>query len=188
VTSAPDRLRILRTSESVAIVGASDKPSRASYFVATYLLSSSPYRVYFVNPGLRKALGRPVYPSLADLPEVPDIVDVFRRHDDIPAVADEAVAVQVKVLWLQLGLWHDEAAATAAAGGLDVVMNRCLKIEHARFHGGLHLAGFDTGVVSSKRQVLVRRRVAWPTVSSPEAVAGMASSAAGRRPQPPRPS
>lgn len=146
-----DRMRILRTTTSVAIVGASANPARASYFVASYLLSSSSYDVYFVNPRATEILGHPVYPSLADLPVVPDLVDVFRRHDDLPGVLDETVAVGAKTLWLQLGLWHDDVARGGEAAGLDVVMNRCLKIEHARFHGGLHLAGFDTGVISSRR-------------------------------------
>jgi predicted CoA-binding protein len=152
--SAPERLAILRKTQSIAIVGASDKPSRASYFVATYLLSSSRYRVYFVNPVATEILGRPVYKSLSDLPEVPDLVDVFRRHDDLPSVLEETIAVGAKTLWLQLGSWHEDVAAKAESAGLEVVMDRCIKIEHARFHGGLHLAGFDTGVISSKRQVL----------------------------------
>lgn len=152
--SAPERLAILRRTQSIAIVGASDKPSRASYFVATYLLSSSRYRVYFVNPVASEILGQPVYKSLADLPEVPDLVDVFRRYDDLPSVLEESNAIGAKTLWLQLGSWHEEVAAKAEAAGLEVVMDRCVKIEHARFHGGLHLAGFDTGVISSKRQVL----------------------------------
>ena len=152
--SAPERLNILHRTRSIAIVGASDKPSRASYFVATYLLSSSPYQVYFVNPVIDEILGRPVYKSLADLPETPDMVDVFRRHDDLPDVARDAAEVGAKSLWLQLGSWHEEAAAIAEEAGLDVVMDRCVKIEHARFHGGLHLAGFNTGVISAKRQVL----------------------------------
>ncbi|MFP3714484.1 CoA-binding protein [Puerhibacterium sp. TATVAM-FAB25] len=149
--SAPERLAILRATKSIAIVGASDNPARASYFVATYLLSSSPYDVYFVNPRAESILGRPVYRSLADLPVVPDLVDVFRKHDDLPGVAQEAVDAGAKTLWLQLGSWHEEAAAIAEAAGLDVVMDRCVKIEHARFHGGLLLAGFDTGVISSRR-------------------------------------
>ncbi|CAG7614698.1 CoA-binding protein [Leucobacter soli] len=152
--SAPARLGILRRAKSIAIVGASNNPARASYFVATYLLASSPYDVYFVNPRADEILGRKVYASLADLPVVPDIVDVFRKHDDLPEVAREAVAIGAKTLWLQLGSWNEEAAAIAEAAGLDVVMDRCVKIEHARFHGGLHLAGFDTGVISSKRQVV----------------------------------
>ena len=152
---APERLALMRRAKTVAIVGASDKPSRASYFVATYLLSSSPYTVYFVNPAAKEILGRPVYASLADLPEVPDIVDVFRRHDDLPTVLQESIAAGAGTLWLQLGSWHEDVARDAEAAGLDVVMDRCLKIEHARFHGGLNLAGFNTGVISSKRQLTV---------------------------------
>ena len=151
--SAPERLSLLRSAKSIAIVGASDKPSRASYFVATYLLSSSPYKVYFVNPVAKEILGQPVHASLADLPETPDIVDVFRRHDDLPTVLEEAKAVGAKTLWLQLGSWHEDVARDAEAAGLNVVMDRCVKIEHARFHGGLNLAGFNTGVISSKRQL-----------------------------------
>lgn len=150
------RFALLRRSTSVAIVGASNNPARASYFVGTYLLSSSSYDVYFVNPRETEILGQPVYASLADLPVVPDIVDVFRRHDDLPGVAQEAVDVGARALWLQLGSWNEDAAAVAEAAGLSVVMDRCIKIEHARFHGGLHLAGFDTGVISSRRQLLGR--------------------------------
>lgn len=153
---AAQRLNILRDTKTIAIVGASNKPSRASYFVATYLLSSSKYKVYFINPVLDEILGQPVYKSLADLPESPDLVEVFRKHEDIPGVLDEALAVGAKTLWLQLGTWHEEVAHRAEAAGLNVVMDRCVKIEHARFHGGLHLAGFDTGVISSKRQVVSR--------------------------------
>ncbi|WP_129787434.1 CoA-binding protein [Promicromonospora panici] len=149
--SAQERLRILRSTTSIAIVGASANPARASYFVATYLLSSSPYDVYFVNPRATEILGHPVYPSLADLPVVPDLVDVFRRHEDLPSVLDETLAVGTKTLWLQLGSWHEDVARNGEAAGLNVVMDRCVKIEHARFHGGLHLAGFDTGVISSRR-------------------------------------
>lgn len=152
--SAAQRLQILRETTSIAIVGASNKPSRASYFVATYLLSSSNYRVYFINPVVDEILGQPVYKSLADLPETPDLVEVFRKHDDLPGVLDEALAVGAKTLWLQLGSWHEEVAERAEAAGLNVVMDRCVKIEHARFHGGLRLAGFNTGVISSKRQLL----------------------------------
>jgi predicted CoA-binding protein len=151
--SAPERLNILRNAKSIAIVGASDKPSRASYFVATYLQSSAPYRLYFINPTATEILGQPVYKSLADLPEQPDIVDVFRKHDDLPSVLEEAKAVGAKTLWLQLGSWHEQVARDAEAAGMNVVMDRCIKIEHARFHGGLNLAGFNTGVISSKRQV-----------------------------------
>lgn len=149
--SASERLAILRRTKSIAIVGASANPARASYFVATYLLSSSPYEVYFVNPRATEILGHPVYPSLAALPVVPDLVDVFRRHDELPTVLEETLAVGARTLWLQLGSWHEEVARLGAAAGLEVVMDRCVKIEHARFNGGLHLAGFDTGVISSRR-------------------------------------
>ena len=151
-----DRFSILRRARSVAIVGASNNPARASYFVATYLLSSTAYDVYLVNPREAEILGQPVYASLADLPVVPDIVDVFRRHDDLPGVAQEAIEAGAHTLWLQLGSWNEDAAAIAEGAGLSVVMDRCIKIEHARFHGGLHLAGFDTGVISSRRQLLAR--------------------------------
>ncbi len=154
---AAERLSLLRRTKTVAIVGASDNPARASFFVGTYLLSSSPYEVYFVNPRADEILGHKAYASLADLPVVPDLVDVFRRNEDLPGVAQEAVDVGAKALWLQLGSWNEEAAAIAEAGGLEVVMDRCIKIEHARFHGGLHLAGFNTGVISSKRQEISRR-------------------------------
>jgi uncharacterized protein len=149
--TAVERLRILQTAESVALVGVSPNPIRSSNFVASYLVRT-PYRTHMVNPAAESVLGRPSYPSLADLPEVPDIVDVFRRHDAIPAVVDEAIAVGAKVVWLQLGLRHDEAARRAVDAGLLVVQDRCLKIEHARFSGSLHLAGFNTGVISSTRR------------------------------------
>lgn len=150
---AQARKAILDRTRTVAMVGASANPARPSYFVATYLLSSSTdFEVYFVNPRETDILGRPVYPSLEALPVVPDLVDVFRRPEDLPAVAAEAIEVGAKTFWAQLGLRSEEAAQTAHAAGLDVVMDRCLKIEHARFHGGLHLAGFDTGVISSKRR------------------------------------
>ena len=129
-------------------------PARASNFVATYLLASTDYQVYFVNPNATQILGRPVYPTLAALPVVPDLVDVFRRRPDLPAVLDEVLALPagVRTLWLQFGLFDVDVARRAEAAGLEVVMDRCLKVEHARFHGGLHLAGFDTGVISARRR------------------------------------
>jgi predicted CoA-binding protein len=149
--SALERLQILQTAESVALVGVSPNPLRSSNFVATYLIRT-PFRIYMVNPAADEILGRPSYPSLADLPEVPDIVDVFRRHDAIPGVVEEAIAVGAKVVWLQLGVRHGEAARTAMDAGLLVVQDRCLKIEHARFSGRLNLAGFNTGVITSTRR------------------------------------
>lgn len=151
--SAKERLGILRRARSVAIVGASPNPARSSYFVGTYLQQSSDYRVYFVNPNATEILGQPAYPDLASLPEVPDIVDVFRKASDIPSVMDDAIAVGAPTVWVQLGIWNEEAARYGESKGLAVVMDRCIKVEHARFHGGLHLMGFDTGVISAKKQV-----------------------------------
>jgi predicted CoA-binding protein len=150
--SALERQELLRRTRTVAVVGASSKPQRASNFVATYLLASTNYDVYFVNPNETEILGRPVYPTLAALPVVPDLVDVFRRPAELPEVLAEAIDVGATTFWLQFGLFVPEIARKAEAAGLAVVMDRCLKIEHARFHGGLHLAGFNTGVVSSRRQ------------------------------------
>ena len=154
--TAGERQEILDRTRTVAVVGASDNPSRASYFVATYLLSTTPYEVWFVNPRVDEILGRPVYPSLAELPGVPDLVDVFRKPADLPGVLGETIAVGATTFWLQLGLSDDALATRASDAGLEVVMDRCLKIEHARFHGGLHLAGFDTGVITSRRRPLRR--------------------------------
>lgn len=150
---AKQRQRILNAAKSVAIVGASPKPQRSSYFVGTYLQQSSDYRVYFVNPNETEILGQPAYASLQDLPEVPDIVVVFRRGSDIPSVIDEVVAAGAKTIWVQLGIWNEQAAYQGEAEGLTVVMDRCIKVEHARFHGGLHLLGFDTGQITSRRGV-----------------------------------
>jgi uncharacterized protein len=104
-----------------------------------------------VNPRAEEILGQPVYPDLASLPEVPDVVDVFRRGSDVPEVMDDALAVGAKTVWVQLGIWNEEAARSGESKGLTVVMDRCIKIEHARFHGGLHLLGFDTGQITSRR-------------------------------------
>lgn len=162
--SAARRQQILRETRTVAVIGASPNPARASNFVATYLLACTDYDVYFVNPQASEILGRPVYPSLAELPVVPDLVDVFRRRADLPGVLDEVVALAdgdasattaarggPHTFWTQFGLLDEAVAERAVAAGLEVVMDRCLKVEHARFHGGLHLAGFDTGVISSRR-------------------------------------
>jgi predicted CoA-binding protein len=149
---AKERQRLLNGAKSVAIIGMSDKPQRSSYFVGTYLLQSSKYRVYFVNPMVKgEILGQPVYPDLKSLPEVPDIIDVFRKGSDIPGVIDEILEVGKPIVWVQLGIYNEEAARYGESKGLKVVMDRCIKIEHARFDGGLHLLGFDTGVISAKR-------------------------------------
>ncbi len=150
--TARERKQMLGQTRTIAVVGASSNPARASNFVMTYLASSvCDYELFPVNPRESEINGFTCYPSLDALPIVPDMVDVFRRPDDCPAIAEQAVAIGATTLWLQLGIVSEEAAAIAAAGGLDVVMDRCTKIEHARFAGGLHLAGFNTGVISSRR-------------------------------------
>lgn len=152
---AQDRLALLQRTTSIAIVGMSKNTSRSSHFVATYLAGSTDFDVYYVNPRETEILGQPVYASLAALPVVPDMVDVFRRVDDLPDVTAEAIAVGASSVWFQLGLVHADAAVTAVTAGLDVVQDRCVKIEHARFRGGLHTAGFNTGVIDSRRTRLV---------------------------------
>jgi predicted CoA-binding protein len=148
---AKERLKILRSAKSVAIVGASPNPARSSYFVGTYLQQSSDFRVYFVNPNADEILGQKTYPDLASLPEVPDIVDVFRKASDIASVIDDVVAIGAPTIWVQLGIWNQEAAEYGESKGLTVVMDRCIKIEHARFNGGLHLLGFDTGQITARK-------------------------------------
>ena len=130
-----DIARILRETRSVAIVGASDDPMRPSYGVWQYLKSATDYELYLVNPTISEVDGTPVYPSLADLPVVPDLVDVFRRHEYLPSVLDDTIKVGAKTLWLQSGLWHEQVARDGEAAGLQVVMDRCLKVEHARLLG-----------------------------------------------------
>jgi predicted CoA-binding protein len=148
---AKERLAILRAAKTIAIVGASPNPTRSSYFVGTYLQQSSDYTVWFVNPNATEILGQPVYADLESLPAVPDVVVVFRKASDIPSVVDDVVAIGAKTIWVQLGIWNEEAAIDAEARGLQVVMDRCIKVEHARFHGGLHLLGFDTGQITARR-------------------------------------
>jgi predicted CoA-binding protein len=149
--TAVERLQIIQATESVALVGVSADPIRSSNFVAAYLVRT-PFRIYMVNPAYEEVLGMKAFASLTELPEVPDVVDIFRRRDAIPGVVDDAIEVGAKVVWMQLGLRHEEAAGKARDAGLRVVQDRCLKIEHARFSGRLNLAGFNTGVIASKRR------------------------------------
>src|SRR3954451_20838782 len=156
--TARERLDIIRSTSSVAIVGMSADTSRASYFVATYLVSSSCQfdNVWFVNPKGGEILGRPVYQSLADLPGVPDLVCRFLLENNLPAGGKEFVAIPgARSFRAQRGLNPPEPVAIVTDAGRTAVMDRCLKIEHARFRGGLHLAGFDTGVISSRRSPLL---------------------------------
>lgn len=126
---------LLRRVRTVAVVGASPRPSRPSYRVAAYLLASTPWRVWFVNPTVDEVLGQRPYPSLARLPEPPDLVDVFRRRKHLPGVVHEAIVVGAGAVWFQLGLRDDDAAATADRDGLTVVQDRCLEVDHRRFVG-----------------------------------------------------
>jgi predicted CoA-binding protein len=127
--------RILRETRTVAIVGASHDPLRPSYGVWQYLRSNSDYKLYLVNPTISEVGGTPVYPSLDELPAVPDLVDVFRRYEFLPSVLDDTIKVGAKTLWLQQGLRHEQVARDGEAAGLQVVMDRCLKVDHARLLG-----------------------------------------------------
>jgi predicted CoA-binding protein len=132
-----DLQKILQDTRTVAVVGASDNPNRPSNDVFGYLRRRSHYDLYPVNPTITAIAGIAAYPRLADLPIVPDMVDVFRRYEELPAVLDEILALPVRprCLWLQQGLWHDQVAEQARAAGLTVVMDRCLKVDYARLIG-----------------------------------------------------
>jgi len=144
--------RILRTSRTVAVVGLSAEWHRPSFFAAKYLQEHG-YRVVPVNPRYDKILGERCHATLATI-EIPvDIVDVFRRSEDVMPIAEEAIAIGAKCLWQQIGVRNEAAAALAASAGLEVVMNRCVKIEHGRLFGGLNWAGVNTGVISARRPV-----------------------------------
>jgi predicted CoA-binding protein len=122
---------ILRNSKTIAVVGLSDKPERPSYDVASYLLEQG-YRIIPVNPNITEWKGIKAYGSLLEIKEKVDIVDIFRRSEFVPQVVDEAIEIGAKTVWMQLGVIHEEAAEKARAAGLDVVMDRCTKIEHAK--------------------------------------------------------
>ena len=149
-TDIPSLRRILGESRSIAVVGISASWHRPSYFVAKYLLEHG-YRMIPVNPRYEEVLGERCYPSLRDIPEAVHMVDCFRRAEEIPAIAEDAIAIGPRVLWMQLGVVNETAAARARAAGLEVVMDRCVKIEYARLFGGLGLVGVNTGVISAKR-------------------------------------
>lgn len=144
--------RILKQYRTIAVVGLSADWYRPSYFAAKYMQEHG-YRIIPVNPKYDEILGEKCWPDLKSIPEPVDIVDVFRKPQDCAAVAQDAVAIGAKVLWLQLGVINDEAAHIAEAGGLDVVMDRCVKIEHARLFGGLGWFGVNTKVISARRPV-----------------------------------
>ncbi len=141
---------ILGNAKVIALVGLSDKPYRPSYFVAKYLIEHK-FTIIPVNPFVDEVLGRKSYAALSDIPEPVDIVDCFRRSEDMPELAHEAVAISAGVLWMQLSVVNEEAKQIAETAGLQVVMDRCTKIEHARIFGGLNYAGVNTGIISSNR-------------------------------------
>jgi predicted CoA-binding protein len=142
--------RVLQDNRVIAVVGLSPNWNRPSYFAAKYMLEHG-YTVIPVNPGATEILGQKCYPDLAAIPVRVDLVDVFRKPEDAGPIADEAIRIGAKCLWLQLGVIHREAADKAVAAGLDVVMDRCVKIEYARLFGGLNYAGVNTQVISAKR-------------------------------------
>jgi predicted CoA-binding protein len=142
--------RILRESRVIAVVGLSADWFRPSFFAAKYMQEHG-YRVIPVNPKYPEILGEKCYRSLREIPEQVDIVDVFRKTQDVPPIADDAIAIGAKVLWQQLGVRNESAAAKARAAGLDAVMDRCVKIEHGRLFGGLNWVGVNTRVISAKR-------------------------------------
>lgn len=159
VLSEADRLRyqdsgvirtILSTTKTVAIVGLSPRPERPSYFVGSYLKYEG-YRIIPVNPRATEILGETSYPDLLSIPEPVDMVDVFRAPEECLEVARQAIQIGAKTLWMQLHVVNYEAAALAADAGLNVIMDRCVKIEHGRYSGSLHWVGMNTEIISARR-------------------------------------
>ena len=148
----PTLRRVLKQCHTIAVVGLSAEWHRPSFFAAKYMQQHG-YRIVPVNPRYDCILGEPCFARLEDIPFAVDMVDVFRKPADVLPIAHSAVAIGAKCLWQQLGVMNEEAAAVARAAGLDSVMNRCVKIEHARLFGGLHWAGVNTGVISARRPV-----------------------------------
>ena len=148
-TTAMERLGILDRYRSIAMVGLSANPYRPSHFAAMYMQAEG-YNIIPVNPRADEILGRPCYGSLKDIPESVEIVDIFRPAQAVPPIVEEAIEIGAKVAWMQLGVINYEAAERARDAGLEVVMDQCVKIEHARFFGGLHTLGLNTGVLSSR--------------------------------------
>jgi len=146
----PTIRRILKENHTIAMVGLSADWYRPSYFAAKYLQDHG-FRVIPVNPRYEEILGEKCYPRVQDIPDPIDVVDCFRRSGDIPPLADAAIEVGAKVLWMQLGIVNEESAGKAQDAGLEVIMNRCMKIEFARMFGGLNFIGVNTKIISAKR-------------------------------------
>lgn len=149
-STAAVRMRILERYRRIAMVGLSSNSFRPSHFAAIYLLSKG-YEVIPVNPRETEVLGRKSYPSVLEAPRPVEVVDIFRETAAVPAIVEEAIAAGAKVIWMQLGVIHEAAAQRAREAGLEVVMDRCMKIEHARFFGGLNTIGMNTAVISARR-------------------------------------
>ncbi|MFI7672339.1 CoA-binding protein [Actinophytocola sp. NPDC049390] len=157
MTTVPERYqdplaiqRVLNTARTIAIVGLSNNELRASYFVGYYLKRHG-YRVLPVNPRATEILGETSYASLLDVPEPVDIVNVFRAPDALPEIAEQAVRVGAGTLWCQFGVINEAGGRTAEDGGVTVVMDRCIKVEHARYVGRMHWLGFNTQRITSVR-------------------------------------
>ncbi len=150
----PTLRRILQQNRVIAVVGLSANWYRPSYFAAKYLQEHG-YRIIPVNPRYEEILGEKCYPTLCDIPEPVDVVQIFQRADQVLPFGEDAIDIGAKVVWMQLGIVNEEAAERARQAGLDVVMDRCMKIEHARLFGGLNFVGVNTGVISSKRTKVI---------------------------------
>src|SRR5262249_5895904 len=148
---ALERRRILERYRRIAMVGLSPNPFRPSHFAAIYLMAEG-YEVIPVNPREKEVLGRRCYPRLMEVPDPIEGVDIFREPASVPEIVEQAIRRQAKVVWMQLGVIHEPAAQRAQDTGLEVVMDRCIKIEHARFFGGLNTVGLNTGVISALRR------------------------------------
>lgn len=146
--------RILATAKKIAVVGLSANWYRPSYFAAKYLLDHG-YEIYPVNPNYEAVLGRRCYPDLKSLPERVDVVEIFQKPDRVPELVEAAIEIGAKVVWMQIGIVHEQAARRAREAGLEVVMNRCMKIEYARLFGGLNFCGVNTRIISGKRPLWV---------------------------------
>ncbi len=142
--------RILSENKTIAVVGLSPKWNRPSHFAAKYMKEHG-YKIIPVNPGYDKILGEKCYKSLLDIPEPVDIVDIFRRSKDVPPIVDDAIKIGAKVVWMQLTVINEEAAQKAREAGLEVVMDRCVKIEYGRIFGGINYLGVNRRLISSKK-------------------------------------
>ncbi len=142
--------RILKENHTIAVAGLSANWYRPSYFAAKYLQDHG-YRIIPINPAYEEVLGEKCYPTVLDIPEKIDVVDIFRKPEDVPPIVEDAIKIGAKVVWMQLGIINEEAAKRAREAGLMVVMNHCMKIERARLFGGLNFIGVNTKVISSKR-------------------------------------